>query len=293
MNMQIEPYNHLTDPLRSKRITASQVGAILGNNPWQTRDDVMRSMVRDALGAESENKPNIATEYGNANEAGAIMEFSMETGLSTERARFQTREDWAGCSPDAWVSDGSGLEAKCPFGLRNCEEAPAPFKTLADQPHYYDQVQFSLWVTERPRWHFVQWCPVDINHVPVEPSIDWQNENLPRLRQFYAEFLAEMENPEDHLAPKRVIIDTPEAAKMVREWDELTEAIELATERKKDLLADIAALGGGKNALVAGRKVTLVEKVGSISYAKAVKELLPKADLEKWRGKASQFWKVT
>lgn len=285
-------YNHLTDPARKGRITASMVGAILGNNPWMSRNDAMRSMVRDALGAEPEFTGNIATDWGNANEVNAIMDFQMETGLKVEKAKFVTRDDWAGCSPDGWCSDGRGLETKCPFSLRSAE-APVPFKSLFDQPHYQDQVQFSLWVTDADGWYFAQWTPNDFDHVAVIASQEWRDHNIPRLRQFHAEFLDIIADPKlaaEHLAPKRVIIDTPEAAKMVREYDELTEAIERATERKKDLLADMVKLAGEKNAEFGGRKLTLTEKAGSISYAKAVKEIAPNADLEKWRGKPSQYW---
>ena len=279
-------YNHLTDPLRNKRITASMVGAILGNSPYMTRDDAMRRMVRDALGAPSEFEGNIATEYGNRNEAGAIMEFQMETGLTVEKARFVTKEDWAGATVDGWVSDGGILECKCPFSLRKGGQ----FKTLAEQPQYGDQVQFQLWVTDKPHAHFWQWCPADTRPEFVEPDQEWRDHNLPILRQFYAQFLAELEAPDDHLAPRRVTVDTPEAAKCVREWDELTEAIELATERRKDLLEQMVDMAGRKDALVAGRKLTLTKRAGSISYGKAIKSLLPDADLEKWRGAASESW---
>lgn len=290
--MTIEPYNHLTDPLRNLRVTASMVGAILGNNPWMSRDDAMRSMVRDALGAEREFQGNIATDWGNANEPNAIMEFEMETGLKVEKAKFVTREDWAGCSADGWCSDGFGLETKCPFGLRD-KDAPVPFKNVRQQPHYCDQVQFSLWVTDADGWYFAQWTPNDFMHVQERQDLTWQDHNLPRLRQFHAEFLDIIADPKlaaDYLAPKRVIIDTPEAAKMVREYDELSEAIERATERKKDLLADMVKLAGEKNADFAGRKLTLTEKAGSISYAKAIKSIAPEADLEEWRGKPSKYW---
>ena len=52
-------------------------------------------------------------------------------------------------------------------------------------------------------------------------------------------------------------------------------------------------MADGKNADVHGRKLTLVKKQGSISYAKAIKELLPDADLEKWRGKETESWRLT
>lgn len=270
-------------------ITASSVGAILGNSPNATRSDLMRRMVREWHGAEQEFTGNIATEYGTRNEAGAITEYTMETANRVEPVGFVTREDWAGCSPDGFINDDGGLEVKCPFGLRN--EANPQFKTLADQPHYYDQVQFSLWVTGRKFWHFYQWTPSGHSKLEcVLPDVVWQAVALPALRQFYAEYLAERETPDAHLAPKRVEVDTPVAHKIVAEYDQLSEAIENAEARKKELLADMVRMAGEKDAIFAGRKLTKTEKAGAISYAKAIKELLPNADLEKWRGKPSSYW---
>ena len=275
---------------RKGRITASSVGAILGNAPYATRDDVMRRMVREWVGAPTEFEGNIATEYGTRNEAGALTEYQMETGHSVEAVGFITREDWAGCSPDGLLGDDGGFEIKCPFGKRK-DEAPE-FKQIYDQPHYYDQVQFSLWVTGRDWWHFYQWSPNGTAMELVDASEDWRDENLPKLRQFYAEYLAEREAPAIHLEPKRPIIDTPEAHRIMGEYQELCEAIELAEARKKELLSDMTAIAMGRDVIFAGRKLTKVEKAGAISYAKAIKELLPGADLEKWRGKASSYWVV-
>lgn len=292
-------YNHLTDPLRSKRITASMAGAILGNNPWMTRDDAMRSLVRDALGAEREFRGSPPTEWGNANEAGALLEFQMETGLTVTPAKFTVPEDDEGifgCSPDGWTSDGYGIETKCPFGLRKAAEAPAPFKRLDEQLHYFDQCQLSMFVTGRKLWHFFQWCPVDTAHVVVEADQTWRDQSLPILRQFHAELIATINDPDlaaEHLAPLRVVIDTPAASKAVREWDEIAEALEQLNERKADLLAQMVDMAGGRDATIAGRKLTLVEKAGSVSYAKVVKEKLKGLDLSPWTGKSSSYWKMT
>jgi len=116
---------------------------------------------------------------------------------------------------------------------------------------------------------------------------------LPRLRQFHAEYLDEVaNNADEHRAPKRIEIDTPEARRMISEWDDLSEKLEQLAERKKDLLADMVKLAGEKNALLAGRKLTMTERQGAVSYAKAVKALCPKADLDPYRGKPSTFWQV-
>ena len=276
---------------RRGRVTASMVGAILGLAPYMTRADAMRSMVREALGAEREFTGNVATEYGRVNEDQALLDFRIETGLGIEKIGFVAAEDWAGCSPDALCGDGALVEVKCPYGLRN--DNPPTFKALNDQPHYYAQMQFQLWVTGKNACHFWQWSRHGSERYVVRRDDAWVDENLPKLRQFYAEYLHEVENNAgEHLAPKRAEVDTPEARRMVREWDELLETIDNLEQRKKDLLAEMTKLADGKSALFGGRKLTKVEREGSISYAKAVKELLPGADLEKYRGKASSFWQV-
>lgn len=275
---------------RRKRITASRVGAILGHSPFATPEDAMRSMVREALGAPSEFTGNVATQWGTAMEAHAIADFEMDNGLTVEATGFHPFEDFAGASPDGLIGAEEGLEMKAPFGIRN---DPNPrFKTMAELPHYHDQVQFSMICLDRPRWHFAQWTPYGSTSELVHRSQEWADTNMPILRQFYARFLSEMENPEEHLAPLHVTIDTPDAWRMAQEYDELSEAIDRATERKIDLLREISSLAGERNAVFAGRKLTRVEKAGSISYAKAIKSIAPEADLEPYRGKASSHWRL-
>lgn len=274
---------------RRNRITASMVGGILGHSPFMTRADVLRAMVRQREGYPSEFVTNPAVEWGNQNEDGAIFDYEMETMHDTTKVGFLPYEDWAGCSPDRLIGKDGGLEVKCPFFIRN--DPDPKFKTWAEQEHYTDQVQFSLFVTGRKWWHAWQWTPFGSKLETIYPDPDWQDENLPKLRQFYAEFLSEP--ADDHAAPPRVVIDTPDAARMMREWDEIAEQMERLEERKKDLLASMTALTGGKDALIAGRKLTLTKRAGSVSYAKVVKEHCPSVDLEPYRGKPSSFWKVT
>ena len=275
---------------RRGRITASAVGGILGHAPYATRNDILRRMVRDAHGAEAEFNGNIATDYGTINEAGALIDYRMETGNDVELVGFIEKDEWAGCSPDGLIGDNGGLEIKCPFGKR--KDAVPQFKFLADQPHYYDQVQFSLWVTGREWWHFFQWAPGGTLLEYVEPDQAWRDENLPKLRQFHAEYLDAIKAPDEHLKPRRVQIDTAKAALMLQEWDDLAEAIERAEARKKALMEEFVLMAGNGNAEICGRKLTLVQKDGAISYAKAIKELAPDADLEKWRGNPVQYWKL-
>lgn len=274
---------------RKGRVTGSIVGAILGLSPYMKRSDAMRSMVRAALGAPPEFTGNVATDYGTHNESGAMVEFQMEQGLRCKPAPFIIHEDWLGASPDGYVSDGGLIEIKCPYGLRK-EESPE-FKTPEDQPHYYAQMQVQMYVTRTKHCWFYQWSVNGTSCHKVDYNPDWINEHLPILKQFHAEFLHELsENPEEYLGPKRVEIDTPEATKMILEWDEVNESLERLAKRKRDLLAEMVALAGEKNAIIGNRKLTLTQKQGTISYAKAIKKLCPKADLEPFRGEPTSFW---
>lgn len=276
---------------RKGRITASSVGAILGNSPNGDRDTVMRRMVREWHGAEQEFTGNIATEYGVANEDGALIEYRMETGNPVEAVGFVTKEDWAGCSPDGLIGLVGGLEIKCPFGKR--KDAAPEFKTLAEQPHYRDQVQFSLWVCERAWWDFYQWAPTKTALERVTPDSAWRSKNLPKLRAFYEDYQHEREhNAAVHLEPRRLVVDTPDARRLMAEYDDLQEAMDRAKERQNEVKDQIIGLAGGRNASVAGRNVTKVERAGSVSYAKALKAIAPDADLEPYRGEPSFHWRI-
>jgi putative phage-type endonuclease len=274
---------------RKNRVTGSMVGAILGLDPNTSRAEAMRRMVRAAHGAPSEFVGNIATNWGQMHEQEAKEAFEYQLSEVVAPASFVVHPmlEWLGASPDGYVGEDALLEVKCPFGLRD-HAAPVPFKTISDQSHYHAQMQVQMFVTERKRCFFWQWTPHGYDMTVVDYEPDWIAENLPKLQAFYQEFLEE--DPEDHLEERRVVIDTPRALQMMAEYDDLVDAAAKAEERRKELLEEIVKLAGGRNAVVGRKKLTKVEKAGSISYAQAVKVLAPGADLERWRGKPSSYW---
>ena len=251
----------------------------------------MRRMVREYHGAESERKDNPAVTYGRNHESGAILDFRMETGLDVEEVGFLPYEDWLGASPDGLTSDGGILETKVPFSLRKSEDPN--FKPLAEQPHYYAQVQVEILCANASHGWFWQWSAHGTRLERVEIDQAWRDENLPRLKQFHAELMDAIRTPDEHLAPRRVVIDTLAASRLLREWDEMAEAEDRARDRKAAILEELVQMAGNGDAEVCGRKLTRVNRAGSISYAKALAELAPGADLEKWRGKPSSSWRLT
>lgn len=273
---------------RAGRITGSQVGGLLGLSPHVSDGDAFRALVRSVHGMDSEFKGNVATEYGTFHEAGALAEYQMETGNKVEAVGFVKHGEWLGASPDGLVSDDGLLEIKCPYGQR--DKNPPQFKTLDEQPHYYAQIQVQLYVTGRKWCHFFQWSPHGTKMERVEIDHEWLRQELPTLHDIYQ--AAKAADPAEYEGPKRAEYDTPEAAKLVAEYDELSEAIDNATARKKDILARMVHIAGERDAKIAGRNLTRVKRKGSVSYAKALAKYAPDADLEPFRGKASESWQL-
>jgi putative phage-type endonuclease len=275
---------------RKGRVTGSNVAAILGDDPYRAADDVLRAMVRDYHGVESEFPDNPAMARGRANEANAIGLFELSTGLDVKKCGFFPYNDWLGASPDGLIGDDTILEFKCPYGIRN-KPAPVPFKRL-DQTHYYGQIQIEMLASGRTKAIFAQWTPHGeyVEHVKKDQA--WLDFYLWELRSFYDLYLSELKNPE-HLEPKRREINTPRLAQLIAEYDDMKEAQDRAKERIDEIMDAMQEAAGFKDALICGRKLTKVQKAGAISYAKAIKELLPKADLSPYTGAASSYWKFT
>lgn len=287
---------------RKGRITGSRIGAALGENPWRTRADLIRQMVREHHGAPDESKDNPAMMHGRLHEQQAMLTFMREAEVEVEQVGFIPFGRRYGASPDGLTSDGGILELKVPFSLRN--EKEAIFKPLKEQPHYWHQVQLEMYAAGRDHAYFVQYVaqkgdvfgddfvPEQIRIERIERDPVWWAEIEPKLEDFLAELKKELDNPA-HLEPLRNIIETEEALALVAEYDQLQEQKKRADARMKEIIAELAELAGDKDADIGGRKLTKVVRKGSVSYAKAIKDLAPDADLEKYRGKESTYWRLT
>lgn len=275
---------------RVGKLTASRVGAALGVNPWQKPGDLVRAMVREYHGAEPEFVGNIATRHGHQHEPLAVLDYMSETGRMVEEAGFYIHpdHDWLGASPDGFVGTDGLLEIKCPFSLRNGGE----FKTLQDQPHYYAQVQVQMASTGRTWTDFYQWSPHGTKTERVEFDVAWWKENLPKLASFYEQYLTELDNPA-HLKEKTKIISGERYEAMLARYDELRRIQDEAKAEQQDILGALIDAAGETSAEICGRKLTRVERKGSVSYAKVVAEKLPDLDLTPWTGEGSVSWRLT
>lgn len=285
---------------RKSRITGSRVGAILGLSPWQKPADVLRAMVREYHGAPSEFLGSVATDHGNNNEQRAVLAFMRESGLGVDQCGFFAYGELMGASPDGLTSDGGVLELKVPYSLRNGGE----FKPLAEQPHYFAQVQMETLASGRNHAYFAQYIapkgdPFSADYVAEKIKIEkiahdpeWIDKNLPAISAFYDLYISELSNPE-HLEPLRIVVDTPEAGLISSEIDALRERQKKDKAREVELMSALVDLCGGKDALVHGRKLTHVAGRKSVAYAKALEALAPGADLSKWTSTSKDSWRFT
>lgn len=267
---------------REGRITGSAIGAILGLSPFASPDDVMRRMVREYHGQPSEFKGNIATQWGIDNEPNALSDFVMQYDEVVECGFYvHPQIEWLGASPDGLIGKDTLIEIKCPFGKRHDADG---FKPIEQQQHYYAQMQYQMFCTGRTKTEFYQWSPYgdNLEHVNYDPIFIEQT--LPKLEQFYQKYLEERktENAWRYI----------DGGDLVQRYKLAKAALEVAkneVEEAKEALIDATNGEGGQ---IGDLKISKAQRKGSIAYAKAIKELMPDADLDEYRGKDTEYWVV-
>ena len=278
---------------RKGLITGSSVGAILGQNPWRTPADVMRSMVREYHGAPSEFEGNIATRYGTQMEPTATADFEMEYGTNVAETGFciSSEYPWLGASPDGLINDNAVLEIKCPFGLR--DKSKPEFKAAGDQLHYYAQMQIEMLCTGREKCYFYQWTPHGSDLEMIIINKVWLAGAIPELYKFHKDYLIEREsNYKRHLLPPTPTIQRKHLAEEYKDAKDCMELAKIRLDNAKDALIEQAKPHGYK-VIISGLNVTQVERKGSISYAKYAKDQGATADiLAKYTGKPTVYWSV-
>ena len=230
---------------RAGRITASGAGALLGLSPHTSEADGFRSLVRSMHGMPSEFVGNVATEYGTFHEAGALVEYCMETGATVWTFGVADFGNWLGASGYGMIDDLGMVRVYCPFGQRD-KNLPK-FKGIEEHPQQYARMQLEMYCTDRDWCDFFQWSPHGKMTERVERDDSWLYEHVEKLHAIHQR--AKAADPADYAGPKRQEYDTPEAAKLVTEYDELSEAIDNASARKKDIVARMVEMSASATRL--------------------------------------------
>lgn len=114
--------------------------------------------------------------------------FQMITGLDVTQVGmcFADEKKKYGCSPDGLPGEDEGLEIKCPSLKVHMEYLEAKKLPTA----YFSQVQGSLYITGRERWHFFSYFPgIKPFHIVVERDEIW----IAKFSKILASFIEELE----------------------------------------------------------------------------------------------------
>lgn len=284
-------------PMRSGRITASRVGTILGVNRYQSRDDAMREMVRQALGADPEFTGNDATQWGNDHEEDARAAYEAKRGvlvLDAQEFIPHPEFDWIGVSPDGLVDADGMTEFKAPYRAR--------YTSVSEKPEYAAQIQLQLACTGRAWCDFVIWRsfdqadrlgvePLIIDRVPADP--DWLPSNLATLAEFHTEYLTII-GDEKLAAPylENAERSDPEWVAAAAEFHAADEAVDAAGKRMDAAKARLRELARDRSARGCGVSVTRSERTGSVDWQSIAKKYAPDVDPAEFRKDSTTVWTV-
>ena len=272
------------DVRRTGKITGSRVAAILGLSPYSKRSDVMREMVREHYGVETEFKGNIATQHGQRHEQDAIAWYEAQTGdLVYDQQTFITHptEDYLAVTIDGRTGYKELIEVKCPFN--------SAYTTVPE--HYIPQLQLQMECDEADSIDFICWRADGTSFIEtVFRDRDWIGSVLPVLTSFMNEYKDIIKNN----AVSNYLNDKTADNRADYEWEQASVAfIEAdraeteAKERKEAARLALVELSNGHSVKGCGVSVNFAERKGSIAYAKAIKDLLPGADLSKYQSEST------
>lgn len=254
-------------------ITGSRVGAILGVNPYQSADDVMRDMVREHFGAEKEFKGNAATDHGTQMEPVALAFYESKSGNTVEETGLvkHDKHSWLGASPDGLIGIDGGLEIKCPYW------AKTPY-SVHEKPSYYAQCQHVMEVCGIDWMDFLCYINDDLyllERLPRDP--EWFASALPKLEKFYKKYtatIADDSKASAHLESEDKHVSDMRSERMSDLFLQIKEIESSIKPLKEEFDTLKKELGEQHGSFRTGRiKVTKIEKRGAVDHTAVYKDI--------------------
>lgn len=254
-------------------ITGSRVGSILGVNPYQTAEDVMRSMVREFAGAESEFTGNSATQHGERMEPVALAFYEKVSGNKVDQTGLVKHDkyEWLGASPDGLIGLNGGLEIKCPYWAKE------PY-SVHDKPSYFAQVQHVMEVCDLEWMDFFCYISEEKYLLErVERDRDWFSSAFQKLQKFHSDFLSITSDPKSvtsYTSAKHTDVDDSRSQRLLELYTQIRDAELAITPKKQEFDQLKKELGEQYGSFIAnGLKVNRVEKKGSVDNKALYKDL--------------------
>ena len=274
------------DVRRTGRVTGSRIAGILGISPYATRESVIREMVREHFGAETEFTGNAATRYGSEHEVNALAWYEETKGVMTydnQEFIIHPVHDFLAVTIDGRV-EGGLVECKAPYR--------SAYKSVPE--YYIPQIQLQMACAGADWCDFVCWRSDGSGFIErVYANNDYIEQNMPTILAFMAEF---EETIKDKAKSKSFLVDKgrsdAEWRTAAAEYIQAKADADAASVTLKAAQERIIELAGGQSAKGFGVQVIKTERKGMVKYSEVVKELLPNTDLTAWQGEPTVFFSV-
>jgi putative phage-type endonuclease len=263
--------------MRKSKIGASDAPIIMQKSPWKTPYQLWKEKM-----SLTESSMNSAMQRGHDLEPIALQCLQEKLGIALRpQVKLHNQRSWMMASVDAVSEDGSVIgEIKCP-GKADHEKALSGHLP----EHYYPQLQHQMEVCGVEVVNYFSFDGTDGTIVKVYRDGDYIKEMIKQEEKFF-ECMMNFEPPE-LISRDYVYRGEARWAKLAEEYKELC-ALE---ERKEAIRKELIELAEGQNSMGGGITLSKCTRKGSVDYAKIPE--LQGLDLEKYRKKSSEYWRIS
>lgn len=243
----------------------TEVPVLMGKHNTKTKLDVFKKKLETKEDRKSNNEIVIA--HNQFYEKHAIDEFCFLMGVQPDRFDFPEHDFLSGKASACFDEHGYILLVKTPYKT----------KTLEITESHIIEANALMLMYDKPVCYVMVY---DADHdKDIRKMISFDKKIQQEIIDFAESCLSEIE-----------FMSSIDVSDLVEQYDHLTQAIELATEQKKEVLSQIIIKCGEKESVINGRKLQKIIRKGNVDYSKI--KALKGIDLEAYRRKSSAFWKL-
>lgn len=289
----------MLSPERFGRVTGSEVGAILGFSPHDTRQEVMYRKVAEYQGIELPRNVflnDVIFQYGKSMEPLALEALSIHLNREIKKTKFYKFSNWLGATPDGELFNTFGSlavsEVKCPYSKRDDQNPVFDSIFSYKMRHYYAQVQIEIVCSGAIQCYFYQYSPYGEKLEIVYHDFDWCNDNIPKLEEFWNEYIKlreiPMEKPTDILTIESTELEM-EIKNYLRINKEISDLKIIAKEKMEWIVKEV----GKKDAKIGRYKIKKIKRKGDIDFNGLLLSYNLRPDFDQFRGKDSEYFKIS
>lgn len=244
-----------------------------------TKEDVVKNMVKRYQGIEVEGNQQ-ALDYTIASREHAIKKIESEFMSTCKDGKSFSFGKLEG-SYQTEV-DSIPVLISTPF-YYSFKSAPAFKSANAEDSNLYMRAQLAMLSTRSTSIMVAQWSP----HQSLIENVVYDADYVDHVAIPYLESIVDMYEQQKDTPVYIVRDDLINIVERIKEYDA---QIEILNDLRKELLEQLQEESGGSNLKIGDSEYKLVERKGSIDYAKYAKE--NNLDLESYRRNGSSYWRL-